>query len=235
MLPTAVESLAFSPSLWGPLCLRSLHRRRPHCPGPARPGVSRQPWCWRKRSTLNCGLSYRPIANGAPPAARTDDEAFLRRASQDLIGELPTPAEITAFALDPATGQTRSRRRATAGRSALRRNWARYFRDMILFRRTDDRSLITRHSVTKFLTEQLNQGAGWDAIAKAFITATGDVRENGNTALIMAQMGQAVGHCRRDARASSWASRFSAPSATTIRPIVGSASNSTSWRPSSRA
>lgn len=139
-------------------------------------------------------------ADSMPVAGRTDDEAFLRRASQDLVGALPTPAEITAFALDPAADKRDRAVERLLADPRYGENWARYFRDMILFRRTDDRSLITRQSVTKFLTEQLNQGAGWDAIAKAFITASGDVRENGNTALIMAQMGQAVDIAAETAR-----------------------------------
>src|SRR6478752_3520338 len=36
----------------------------------------------------------------APP--RIDDERFLRRASLDLVGRLPTPEEVTVFALDPS-------------------------------------------------------------------------------------------------------------------------------------
>src|SRR6185295_1040433 len=32
---------------------------------------------------------------------RVDDETFLRRVSLDLIGQLPTPEQITAFSLDP--------------------------------------------------------------------------------------------------------------------------------------
>ena len=38
-------------------------------------------------------------ADLAPPV---DDEAFLRRVSLDLVGELPTPAEVTLFLFDPA-------------------------------------------------------------------------------------------------------------------------------------
>ena len=30
-------------------------------------------------------------------APKTNDQAFLRRASLDLIGELPTPSEVTLF------------------------------------------------------------------------------------------------------------------------------------------
>ncbi|MDH3718616.1 MAG: DUF1549 domain-containing protein, partial [Planctomycetota bacterium] len=39
------------------------------------------------------------------PAA--DDQTFLRRLSFDLIGDLPTPEEVTAFVLDPSTDKRR--------------------------------------------------------------------------------------------------------------------------------
>src|SRR5438093_6906304 len=42
-----------------------------------------------------------PFANAAKKApARIDDERFLRRMSLDIIGRLPTPEEVTIFALD---------------------------------------------------------------------------------------------------------------------------------------
>ena len=40
------------------------------------------------------------------------------------------------------------------------------------------------------LAKQLNENAPWDEIAAEFITATGDVREVGATAIIMAQDGR---------------------------------------------
>src|SRR6478672_3781306 len=42
-----------------------------------------------------------PFAKAAPK--KIGDELFLRRASLDLIGRLPTPEEVTAFVLDPTT------------------------------------------------------------------------------------------------------------------------------------
>ena len=41
-----------------------------------------------------------PTAAAGTP--RVDDETFLRRVSLDVIGQPPTPAEVTAFVLDPA-------------------------------------------------------------------------------------------------------------------------------------
>src|SRR5262249_4145381 len=68
----------------------------------------------------------------------------------------------------------------------------RYFRDVILYRKTDERAGLTGPSIVEFLSRELNASAGWDKIARSFIMATGDVRENGSTGLIMAQMGQSA-------------------------------------------
>ena len=42
----------------------------------------------------------------------------------------------------------------------------------------------------EYLVEAFKKNTPWDQVATAFITATGDVRENGATAIIMAQMGE---------------------------------------------
>jgi Protein of unknown function (DUF1553)/Protein of unknown function (DUF1549) len=44
------------------------------------------------------------------PSAEIDDAAFLRRVSEDLTGELPTPAEIVAFVADPAASRVKRAR-----------------------------------------------------------------------------------------------------------------------------
>ena len=66
-------------------------------------------------------------------------------------------------------------------------NWARYWRDVIFYRRKEERALLAAPAFNVWLADALNQNVHWDQIAKAIITATGDVRENGATALIMAQ------------------------------------------------
>lgn len=130
---------------------------------------------------------------GRSPAASdsVDDQGFIRRATQDLIGELPTPDEVTAFGLDPSVDKRALLVDRLLADERFGRHWGRYFRDVILYRRTDERALIAAPALTDFLAGQFNTGIGWDRTARAMITATGDVRENGETGLIMAQMGQA--------------------------------------------
>lgn len=125
------------------------------------------------------------------PAPKTDDQTFLRRVSLDLVGHPPTPEEITAYAFDNSPDkQTAAVERLLADRR-FGDNWARYWRDVILYRRSEDRALLVSASVVKFLADAFNDDPHWDKIARKFITATGDVREEGATALIMAQMANA--------------------------------------------
>jgi hypothetical protein len=125
------------------------------------------------------------------PVPRTDDPTFLRRTSLDLVGVPPTPEEITAFALDASPDKgIRAVERLLADKR-FGDNWARYWRDVIMYRRTEERALLASAALVEFLASELNREPRWNDIAKKFITATGDVREEGSTALVMAQMASA--------------------------------------------
>lgn len=131
--------------------------------------------------------------SGASQAVElVDDEGFLRRLSLDLLGQTPSPEELTKFVLDPDP-QKRSRAidRYLAD-SRFGENWARYWRDVILYRRTEDRALQAAGAVTEYLTAKFNDDVGWDQIAREFFTATGDLTENGATAVIASQWGETV-------------------------------------------
>jgi uncharacterized protein DUF1549/uncharacterized protein DUF1553 len=122
------------------------------------------------------------------PAPKADDQTFLRRVALDLIGHPPTPEEITAYALDNSPHKQAAAVERLLADKRFGDNWARYWRDVIFYRRSEDRALIAGPSAVKFLADAFNGDAHWDKIARRFITATGDVREEGATALIMAQM-----------------------------------------------
>ncbi|MFT7641169.1 MAG: hypothetical protein ACI9G1_002915 [Pirellulaceae bacterium] len=121
---------------------------------------------------------------------QADDEIFLKRAMLDIIGRLPTPEEAISFAIDPAEDKREKLVHRLLKTDEFGSNWARYWRDVILYRRTEERALLASQKLEEFLTQQLNSDTSWDKIATAFVTAEGDVREEGATALIMAQSGQ---------------------------------------------
>ena len=130
-----------------------------------------------------------PFASGQPPE-RIGDELFLRRTSLDTMGRVPTPQEITAFVLDPAADK---RERVVTKLLADERygvNWGRYWRDVILYRKTEERAQIVAGPLEEYLVGSFSANKPWSQIATDFITAVGDATENGACGLIMAQQGQ---------------------------------------------
>ncbi len=134
-------------------------------------------------------LAARVAPPPAPSAGRVDDPTFLRRTFLDLVGELPTADDVLAFSLDDSPEKRNKLVETLLADSAFGENWGRYWRDVILYRRTEERALISRVALTDFLAKQFNDNASWAEIATSFMTATGNIRENGATALIMAQSG----------------------------------------------
>jgi hypothetical protein len=123
-------------------------------------------------------------------APRVDDATFLRRAWLDIVGDIPTPEHVTAFLIDPDPQKRERVVRELLDNPQYGQNWARYWRDVILVRRLEDRAAIVANSLVVTLTEKLNENESWDKVAAEFITATGDVKENGATAIQMAQDGR---------------------------------------------
>lgn len=123
-------------------------------------------------------------------APQVSDSTFLRRVWLDLVGDIPTPEHVTAFVLDPDSAKRERVVRELLKNPQYGQNWARYWRDVILYRRIEERSQIVANPVTVLLTEQFNENKPWDEIASQFMTASGDVREDGATAVIIAQEGR---------------------------------------------
>ena len=123
-------------------------------------------------------------------APRINDATFLRRAWLDIVGDIPTPEHVTAFLLDPAKDKRERAVRELLANPQYGQNWARYWRDVILSRRLEDRAAIVANPLVADLTEKLNDNQSWNTIAAEFIAATGDVKENGATAILIAQDGR---------------------------------------------
>ena len=123
-------------------------------------------------------------------APQCDDATFLRRAWLDVVGDIPAPEHVIAFTLDPSPDKRERLVRELLADPQYGVNWARYWRDVIFYRRIEDRALIASNALEADLSQQLNENVPWDKIAAGFITATGDVRDNGSTAIIMAQEGR---------------------------------------------
>jgi Protein of unknown function (DUF1549)/Protein of unknown function (DUF1553) len=138
---------------------------------------------------LREAVPYAGAAKKAP--ARIDDERFLRRVSLDIVGRLPTPEEVTAFALDPSSDKRIKVVNKLLSDPRYGENWGRYWRDVIMYRKTEERNqFLVGVPLDAFLTDSLNSNKPWSQIATEFITAKGGANENGACGLIVAQQGQ---------------------------------------------
>lgn len=123
------------------------------------------------------------------PAPLANDEDFLRRVTFDLAGRKPGTSEVILFGLDASPGKRQAVIDELLQSEEYGVNWARYWRDVIYLRATDARSRLNQNDFEEWMTAQLNQNKSWDQITTDLLTASGDVRENGNTALIFAHQG----------------------------------------------
>ncbi len=129
-------------------------------------------------------------SDASKPMAKVDDEVFLRRVYLDIQGKLPTAGEITAFVLDPAENKRSAVVTKLLDTDLYAKNWGRYWRDVIMYRKTEDRAEIVSPVLQSYLEERLRENAPWSQVATEMITAVGDGETNGATALIIAQQGK---------------------------------------------
>ncbi len=129
------------------------------------------------------------LPSSAPP--KIGDELFLRRASLDIIGRLPTPEEVTAFVLDPAADKRSQIVTQLLANPRYGQNWGRYWRDVIMYRKTEERQqFLVGIPLDSYLADSFNANKPWSKLATDFLTATGSANENGASGLIVAQQGQ---------------------------------------------
>jgi hypothetical protein len=128
---------------------------------------------------------------GTAPAPRTSDEDFLRRVHFDLAGTMPLPREVTMFGLDPDPDKRMKVVDRLLSSEDYARNWSAYWRDVIFLRATDMRARAMEGAFEKWMADQIRENQTWDKITTSLLTATGDVNEHGETALMFAHDGQA--------------------------------------------
>lgn len=127
--------------------------------------------------------------SGITPAPLASDEDFLRRVTFDLAGRMPTTSEVLLFGLDSTPDKRRAVIEELLKSDDYGVNWARYWRDVIYLRATDMRARLNEVQFVDWMTTQLNENKSWQEITTNLLTASGDVRENGSTALIFAHEG----------------------------------------------
>jgi len=115
------------------------------------------------------------------PSGLCTDEEFLRRATLDITGRLPTPEEYERFVGDNAAGVDRRKREQLVddllSREACGELWAAEWGEWLRIR-TDTNPMAATDTKAganyyRWLREQLVAGVPWDTLARSLLTGNG--------------------------------------------------------------
>jgi hypothetical protein len=111
----------------------------------------------------------------SPPA---DDATFLRRATLDLWGRLPTPAEIDAFAADRGADKRARLVDRLLGDGRFSDRFAQLWTDLLLGEAAP-KDGVDRAAFRSWLTHRMNERAPWDAIVREILADEGSASPGG--------------------------------------------------------
>ncbi len=115
------------------------------------------------------------------PSDDCTDNEFLRRATLDACGTLPTPAEIRAFATDTDPKKREKLVDSLLARPEFDDYWALQLGDLFQNRKERDHDVRGVKGVRQFhvwLRQQIASNRPWDALARDVLTATGSNTSN---------------------------------------------------------
>ncbi len=114
------------------------------------------------------------------PSPRCDDDTFLRRATIDTVGRLPTVDERSQFTDDPPEQRRDLLIERLLSSDDYVDYWAHRWSDMLLINGTRLRPVAVE-SYYRWLHDAVRENLPWDNLAREILTATGESTENGAT------------------------------------------------------
>ena len=112
------------------------------------------------------------------PSPLTTDEQFIRRATLDLTGKLPLPADVEEFVADKEPAKRSKLIDRLLASDEYPRHWARYWRDVLVARATSERVKRTGLALRfeDWMMGELKANRSWGDIAHEIIQANGELR-----------------------------------------------------------
>lgn len=101
-----------------------------------------------------------------------DDEAFIRRASLDLTGKVPSPQKIRQFAADSSPDKRSRLIDELLETKDYARKWARYWRAVVFHDSAANKNRVNPQSLEDWLAGQFEKNVRWDEIVAEMVSAT---------------------------------------------------------------
>ena len=115
-----------------------------------------------------------------PPSPRCDDATYLRRATIDTIGRLPTPAEREGYFATPAKDRRDWLIDQLLAGDAYVDYWTYKWSDLLLINGSKLRPVAVK-TYYQWVRDAVRQRLPWDQFVHQILTATGGSNENGAT------------------------------------------------------
>ena len=131
----------------------------------------------KRNNTVDQHVFEKLAALHIPPSPLGDDATFLRRASLDTIGTLPTPAEVRAFVADARPDKRAQLVEALLERPEFVDFWTLQLSDLLQNRKERDHDVRGAKGVRSFhtwLRAQVAANRPWHELTRELLTASGD-------------------------------------------------------------
>jgi hypothetical protein len=114
-------------------------------------------------------------AKGISPSERCSDEVFIRRVFLDVIGTLPTSAEVRAFLSDPAPGKRATLIDDLLQRPEFAEYWGLKWGDLLRIKAEFPSNLWPNavQAYDRWIRDSLRQNKPYDQFARELLTASG--------------------------------------------------------------
>lgn len=125
-------------------------------------------------------------ASGIELSASTSDAEFLRRVSLDLIGRIPTRAEVDSFLAERAADKRSVLVDRLLTSDEFAEHWARQWADLLLPAEAKAEKL-AREPLERYLATALSEGRAWDRVVLELLAGEGELDEQPELAYLAAR------------------------------------------------
>jgi hypothetical protein len=126
-----------------------------------------------REAAARVDAAFRRALPSAALPPRVDDETFLRRASLDLTGHLPTAEEMRRFLADGAADKRERLIDRLLSGEAYAVNWGRYWRDAVTYHTPASGNYLRWQLFDRWWVEQFRANRPWNEVVTALVTASG--------------------------------------------------------------
>jgi hypothetical protein len=136
-------------------------------------------------------IEARLTAAKLPLSPQADDAEFLRRASLDITGRIPTAERAAAFLADNSPDKRQKLIDELLADHAYGEHFGTIWYHRMIKSDDDNRLLVANNKLAGWLGDRFNRNQSWDQLVSDLLTASGDRDKHPETVFFLAHVGDA--------------------------------------------